>query len=622
MQQLNRPQLLRYGHGSASRARPVIGGPVRRCRRAAAAAAAAASAPPAAPRVDTELADWICAHGGHVDGARLVYSRDERGRIDRQLVASKDLASGERIMCVPRALQVRDTDPSDPRLASLMARVPPAAGGAGRGAWQFKMALQLIAYRLEAEAADAAADSATGGGGGDSASGGSGVARGPYIRHLPGIAPGVPPPPVGMLLPPPALAQLQHPQLAADAGGQAHFAAAFAADVLAALPSEGPGADPFGGAVVTEALLRWGLALAMSRSFGFRRSPGHGMVPLVDMANHSFTSNAEIRADDDGNVTMVAAGAPLLLRYGSHPNADLLLSYGFVPGDNPFDAFSFPFDVDFVLGAVQQFVGVTSVTPRPSDGLKTWQRTKLSEMGLLAPDQQQGQQQQQQQQGQQQGRRRHKAGATGGGQDSSSDGGGASGSGEQGGAAAWPVVVSIGGDPPVQGPLLAAVRVMLSEDRKAVKARGAEELGDWGKPLSHDHEALVMKALVGLATVLYKGFPTTIQEDTRLLAGLQADAPAAAESNSGSGGGGAAGAPGATADTSSGGSGGSGSGSGEAAGGSSGGGGGGGGGGAAGCGEVGEGEGLRLAVEYRLALKRGLEGSTRKLLLRMKELLA
>lgn len=89
-----------------------------------------------------------------------------------------------------------------------------------------------------------------------------------------------------------------------------------------------------------------------------------------------------------------------------------------------------------------------------------------------------------------------------------------------------------------------------------------------------------MKALVGLATVLYKGFPTTIQEDTRLL-----DLPTATDdptpnAHDGGGSGGLGGA---------------------------------GGGGPAGV--------ERLAVEYRLARKRGLEAATRKLLVRMKELL-
>ncbi|KIY94703.1 hypothetical protein MNEG_13257, partial [Monoraphidium neglectum] len=99
--------------------------------------------------------------------------------------------------------------------------------------------------------------------------------------------------------------------------------------------------------------------------------------------------------------------------------------------------------------------------------------------------------------------------------------------------------------------------------------------------------AVVMKALVGLCTVLYKSFPTSIQQDTKLLAKL--DAVSASSSSSGSGSSSSDGSMG-----------------------------GGGGGGAA---AEEEREGLRAAVAYRLVMKRGLEGATRRLLLRMKELL-
>jgi len=211
----------------------------------------------------------------------------------------------------------------------------------------------------------------------------------------------------------------------------------------------------------------------------------------------------------------VKQGEPLLLRYGTHSNADLLLSYGFVVNDNPFDAYAFPFDVDFVLvrylgggrdeqrvvgvlgwcwgglrggfkslkrpmsspiqrhhrpyrqpihtigtqqGAVQQFVGATSATDRPSNGLKTWQRTVLSDLGLLGgfSDKTSG----------------SNSGSRGGSSgeplkaepDLAADIAAADTAADTA-AAAPAVVVSIGGEPPVKGPLLAALRVMLSEVR-------------------------------------------------------------------------------------------------------------------------------------------------------------
>lgn len=193
-------------------------------------------------------------------------------------------------MLVPRSIQVRDTGCADARLAALMDAAPKAAAS-GRAAWQFKMALQLIAYRFEFERAAAAAG-AGGGGSNDatsgagmsssseSASGGGdnesvrGAARGPYLSQLPGAAPGVPAPRAAMTLSPAALAELQHPQLEADAGAQAHFCTEFAEGVLAGLPARGEDADPFGGRAVTRQDLEWGLTLAMSRSFGFKRVRG------------------------------------------------------------------------------------------------------------------------------------------------------------------------------------------------------------------------------------------------------------------------------------------------------------------------------------------------------------
>jgi hypothetical protein len=54
-----------------------------------------------------------------------------------------------------------------------------------------------------------------------------------------------------------------------------------------------------------------------------------------------------------------------------------------------------------------------------------------------------------------------------------------------------------------------------------VRGKSLEQLGDWSHPLSATGDALVMKALVGLLTVLYKSSPTTIQQDKQQLAELQ-----------------------------------------------------------------------------------------------------
>jgi hypothetical protein len=134
------------------------------------------------------------------------------------------------------------------------------------------------------------------------------------------------------------------------------------------------------------------------------------------------------------------------------------------------------------------------------------------------------------------------------------------------------------GAAPADARLLAALRVMLLQERALAKGRSLQELGDWDMPLGRAHEvclgarllrpaltrpparlpaagcwpwrqrspplvgtrsqaalpypppppraqALVLKALVGLCTVLYKGLPTSIQQDMAALAAQQQQQP-------------------------------------------------------------------------------------------------
>lgn len=57
------------------------------------------------------------------------------------------------------------------------------------------------------------------------------------------------------------------------------------------------------------------------------------MLPLIDMANHSFEPNAKIAPGPGGSMCMVAtrqlvAGEPVLISYGPLGNDFLLLDYG------------------------------------------------------------------------------------------------------------------------------------------------------------------------------------------------------------------------------------------------------------------------------------------------------
>ncbi|WIA29831.1 hypothetical protein OEZ86_012302 [Tetradesmus obliquus] len=453
--------------------------------------------------------------GCSVSGVGLFYEQQKGGSMSRELRATQDLAPGDVLITVPLASTIHYIDEqqqqqqqqqaagsptssnssdsnSSSRLAALrrLQRSVPAASDSGRGAWQFKVALEILYHYCQGPASPLHA----------------------YIQTLPGVQQGIPKPQIAMLYPKPQLQELQYNPLIGDAASQAYWWRQYSKEVLAALP--GSADDPFGGQLVTQEQLGWALSLAMSRAFGFKRLGGWALVPLVDMANHALASNAEIRFGEDGVVRMMAnkqvsAGAPILLKYGSHDNANLLLSYGFVLADNPADTFAWPLDMELLLAAIYQFVGgQLPPSGKAVDGLKTWQRTTLQHLGLLQAN---------------------SSSSPSSSSSSSEAAGSSTANGQQhqpeAAAAAAPLVVRIGGEPPVSPELLAAVRVVLATERSSVKGKSLEQLGDWQQPLSAAHEALVMKALVGLLTVLYKSFPTSIQADR---AQLQQPAAAAA----------------------------------------------------------------------------------------------
>jgi hypothetical protein len=75
------------------------------------------------------------------------------------------------------------------------------------------------------------------------------------------------------------------------------------------------------------------------------------MLPLIDLCNHSFAPNCDIDKRQAGSIVLVAKrdvadGEELLLSYGHLDSHTLLLDYGFIVPDNPFDQISLAFDVE------------------------------------------------------------------------------------------------------------------------------------------------------------------------------------------------------------------------------------------------------------------------------------
>ena len=112
------------------------------------------------------------------------------------------------------------------------------------------------------------------------------------------------------------------------------------------------------------------------------------MLPLIDVANHSFEASAEVRAavgEGPGAIEMVAsrplrAGDEVTLNYGNLSNDHFLLDYGFVPqGINKHDTASLRWDVSY-LEAAREVAGLAQVPF--AAGTEPWQSAMLSELGL------------------------------------------------------------------------------------------------------------------------------------------------------------------------------------------------------------------------------------------------
>ena len=89
----------------------------------------------------------------------------------------------------------------------------------------------------------------------------------------------------------------------------------------------------------------WALSMLLSRLV---RLPGmsnvEAMIPWADFVNHSCTAGSHLDwSPEQKAVTLrceqnYAAGEQVLASYGQKTSGELLLSYGFVPEDNPFDS--------------------------------------------------------------------------------------------------------------------------------------------------------------------------------------------------------------------------------------------------------------------------------------------
>lgn len=299
----------------------------------------------------------------------------------------------------------------------------------------------------------------------------------PYISNLPETYS------VPIFFPGEDIKNLQYAPLLYQVNKRCRFLLEFEKILKHELENLKPDDHPFSGQDVDSSALGWAMSAVSSRAFrlyGGKRPDGTRsnvpmMLPLIDMCNHSFDPNAEIvqeEANTNRNMLVkVVAGReikqndPLLLNYGCLSSDLFLLDYGFVIPSNPYDCIELKYDAA-LLDAASMAAGFTSPnfsSPSP------WQQQILSHLNLDGPN---------------------------------SD-----------------LKVTLGGGELVEGRLLAALRVVLSNDEEAVKQHDLETLKSLTveAPLGISTEVSALRTVVALCVIALGHFPTKIMEDKSLL---------------------------------------------------------------------------------------------------------
>ena len=152
--------------------------------------------------------------------------------------------------------------------------------------------------------------------------------------------------------------------------------------------------------------LGWASACASSRAFKVRGPTSTpSMLPVIDVCNHSFTPSATVRLleSGDGDVELVAtreldAGEAIELNYGNLSNDDLLLDYGFIIENNPYDVVKLRWDLKLIelareigglatapIGAQAAEESLKGTTVNVDDVMQitSWQHAALQRIGLV-----------------------------------------------------------------------------------------------------------------------------------------------------------------------------------------------------------------------------------------------
>lgn len=319
---------------------------------------------------------WFASLGGEVDSRVRMTFRPETGW---SLEADSTIGKGERLVKLPKKLMLScDGEDVSAPLRQVMSRVP-------NELWSSKLGLLLVRERIAGQHSLFA----------------------PYITLLPSVHEGNP-----LFFQHDAVADLQYAPLVAQIRKRSKF--------LLQLVGSGATVDdgddfvnaehPERRRVVMEVdanALGWASACASSRAFKVRGpNSTPSMLPVIDVCNHSFSPSATVRLVDgsDGDVELVAtrelsAGEAIELNYGNLSNDELLLDYGFIIENNPYDVVKLRWDLKLVeLAREIGGIGTASIGAQAAEEehggatinlddimrVTSWQHAALQRIGLGA----------------------------------------------------------------------------------------------------------------------------------------------------------------------------------------------------------------------------------------------
>ncbi|GER29819.1 rubisco methyltransferase family protein [Striga asiatica] len=417
-----------------------------------------------------DLIKWVRREGGFVHhSVKIAYLKDAKPNglgLGLGLVASEDIPKGSDLISLPHHIPLR-FDGESSTLIELAQHVPVfmeydtldkfslvALVRYEEELWAMKLGLKLLQERAK-----------------------SGSFWWPYISNLPETFT------VPIFFPGEDIKNLQYAPLLHQVNKRCRFLLEF--DKLMKRELENVKLDdhPFGGQDIDASALGWAMSAVSSRAFrlyGSKHADGTPvdvpmLLPLIDMCNHSFMSNAEIVQEKEANsedmivkviaATQIKQNDPLELNYGCLNNDLFLLDYGFVVPTNPYDCIELKYD-PALLDAASMAAGVSA--PNFSEP-SPWQQRVLYQLNLD-------------------------------GENSN-------------------LKVRVGGSEVVEGRLLAALRVLLSSDKEAVEKQDLDTLKSIKSeaPLGVSTEAAAFRTIIALCMIALGHFPTKLMEDESVL---------------------------------------------------------------------------------------------------------